>query len=231
MNKEKIMTTRELAEYIKLNEKTVLKMAQKGQIPGVKIGNQWRFHLTSIDNYLQDEIVHAPQNELDMLIRTTDHIIPLSRLIDPSLIFLNMKATNAAEAVRELAGYAYSAGITPDADALCAELKEREEMLSTAIGSCVAVPHPRHPDKQLFLKPNIMLYRSRVGIEFGAHDNKKVHLFFMICAPGIAVHLRLLAKIAKLLQIKDIIEKIIQADNNSDIITILLQQERIKIPA
>lgn len=231
MIEKKIMTTRELAEYIKLHEKTVLKMAQNGQIPGMKIGNQWRFHLSSIDNYLQDEIVHAPENELEMLIHTTDNIIPLSRLIEPSLIFLSMKATTIPGVLRELAGYAQSAGMTPDADVLYRELKEREGMLSTAIGNSVAIPHPRNPDKKLFSTPNIILCRSRAGIEYGAHDNKKVHLFFMTCSPSIAVHLRLLAKIAKLLQIPGMSESLIKAEDTKDVIRILLQNERIKIPA
>lgn len=34
MRNDNVMTTRELAEYIKLNEKTVIKMAQSGKIPG-----------------------------------------------------------------------------------------------------------------------------------------------------------------------------------------------------
>ncbi|PIQ90302.1 MAG: MerR family transcriptional regulator, partial [Candidatus Omnitrophica bacterium CG11_big_fil_rev_8_21_14_0_20_41_12] len=40
--KNPIMTTRELANYIKLNEKTIIRMAQNGKIPGVKVGSQWR---------------------------------------------------------------------------------------------------------------------------------------------------------------------------------------------
>jgi len=71
-----IMTTRELAEYIKMNEKTVLKMAQRGELPGVKIGNQWRFHIDSIDEYIQKGVPKLPDNDLDLIIRTAEHIIP-----------------------------------------------------------------------------------------------------------------------------------------------------------
>ena len=52
MKNDYILTTKELADYLKLNEKTIIKMAQAGNIPGVKIGNQWRFHLSSINDYL-----------------------------------------------------------------------------------------------------------------------------------------------------------------------------------
>ena len=37
------MTVRQLADYLNLNERTVLKLVSEGELPGVKIGNQWRF--------------------------------------------------------------------------------------------------------------------------------------------------------------------------------------------
>ena len=44
--------SKELAEYLKLNEKTIIKMAQNKDLSGVKVGNQWRFHRAAIDAYL-----------------------------------------------------------------------------------------------------------------------------------------------------------------------------------
>ncbi|MDP8292558.1 MAG: helix-turn-helix domain-containing protein [Candidatus Orphnella occulta] len=52
-----LLTTKDLAEYLKLNEKTVLKMAQTGQLPAFKIAKQWRFYRSAIDKYLHEQIV------------------------------------------------------------------------------------------------------------------------------------------------------------------------------
>jgi len=226
---DKIMTTKELANYIKLNEKTVLKMAQNNELPGIKVGNQWRFQLSSIDKHMQNEIIHAPSDELDTIIQTTDHVIPVSRLMDQSLIHLDRNVQTGNEVLTALSELAYTAGITPDKENLYVQLKEREKMLSTALGHGVAVPHPRIPSKELFQKPNIMLIRSKKGVDFGAPDKEKVHLFFMTCAPSIFMHLRLLAKIAKLLKIKDIIAQFMDASDKMEIIRILLEQERMLI--
>lgn len=38
-----IMTIHEVAEYLKLNEKTVYRLAAEGEIPGLKVGGSWRF--------------------------------------------------------------------------------------------------------------------------------------------------------------------------------------------
>ena len=221
------MTTRELAKYMKLNEKTVLKMAQNKELPGVKIGNQWRFHLEAIDQYLQRDIVsETPRDELDIIIKTTDQIIPLSRLIDQDLINLDFKGKDKGGILAELSDIAHKAGILTDRKKLVDQLKEREKMLSTAVGNGIAIPHPRHPDPELFTKPNIVIGRSKKGVDFSSPDGKKVHLFFMTCAPTVFVHLRLLAKISKLLQIEGVIDRFMQASQSDEIIRMLLDIER-----
>lgn len=47
------MTLDEIAEYLKVSRETIYKMAQKGHIPGSKLGNQWRFNRPLIDEWLK----------------------------------------------------------------------------------------------------------------------------------------------------------------------------------
>jgi len=218
-----VMTTKELAEYIKVNEKTVIKLAKNSQIPGVKIGNQWRFYLTSIDNYLQDKIISAPDRELDLIINTASDIIPLSRLTNDNLIKLNFEGKYVESALSELAKIAYGNKLTRSMENLLVQLKRREKMFSTAIGNGVVIPHPRHPSPDLFKKPNIIILRSKIGIDYNTPDDKPVHIFFMICAPNEFVHIRLLAKISKLLQGANIIKALMDAKNNKQILQILFK--------
>ena len=44
-----IMTIREVAEYLKLTEKTAYRHAADGKIPGFKVGGAWRFRRSEID--------------------------------------------------------------------------------------------------------------------------------------------------------------------------------------
>ena len=230
MNPDRVMTTKELSNYIKLNEKTIIKMAQNKELPGVKIGNQWRFHVEAVDQHLQRDIVeNTPSEELNTIIRTTDQIVPLSRLVDKSLIELDLEARTAKEVLRKLADIADKAGIVADKNKLINELEKREKMLSTAVGKGIAIPHPRHPSTELFMKPNIIIARSKNGVDFKAPDKKKVYLFFMTCAPDVFSHLRLLAKTAKVLQAETAIEKFMDASDNEEIIRILLELERNNI--
>lgn len=51
----KILTTKELAKYLKLTEVTIYKYAKGGKIPGFKIGSRWRFDKDQIDELLKSE--------------------------------------------------------------------------------------------------------------------------------------------------------------------------------
>ena len=226
MSKTQVLTTQELADYMKLNEKTILKMAQKGELPGVKIGSQWRFHLEAIDRYLQKDILRASEDELDGILSTAEHLIPLSRLIDKSLIKLNLKAEDKEGVLSEIVEIVDVAGIIDNREELLEELKRRERMLSTAVGNGIAIPHPRRPNSTFFKKPNILMARSEKGVDFCSPDSKKVHLFFMTCAPNMMVHLRLMAKISKLLYIEGVIDQFMQVSSNDEIIQLLLEMER-----
>jgi len=220
------MTTRELANYIKLNEKTVIRMAQNGKLPGVKIGNQWRFHLAAIDRYLQADLMESPSSDLDLIIGTKEGIIPLSRLTGPKFISVNSSAKIPEQALIELCKMAYEGGLTSKGSNLLKELKQRERMLSTAVGGGVAFPHPRHPSPELFKEPKVVILRLKSGVNFDAPDGKPINIFFMPCAANEFVHVRLLAKISKLLHVPGVVDKIINAKTKDQIMRLLLEFDR-----
>ncbi len=48
-----ILTLEELAEYLKLSPETLQRSADRGEIPGRKIGEDWRFLRAAIDDWLR----------------------------------------------------------------------------------------------------------------------------------------------------------------------------------
>ncbi|MBC7333692.1 MAG: helix-turn-helix domain-containing protein [Actinobacteria bacterium] len=54
---EKLMTVKEVAEYLRLDEHTVYRMARKGEIPAYKVAGQWRFKKELLDKWLESYIV------------------------------------------------------------------------------------------------------------------------------------------------------------------------------
>lgn len=52
MTKNEIMTVKELADYLKIAEKTAYRFALEKKIPGFKVGASWRFRKKEIDEWI-----------------------------------------------------------------------------------------------------------------------------------------------------------------------------------
>jgi excisionase family DNA binding protein len=50
----RLMTTRELAAYLKIDLDTLYKLLRKGQIPFFKVGGDYRFNRDEIDKWMND---------------------------------------------------------------------------------------------------------------------------------------------------------------------------------
>lgn len=48
-----IMTIREVAEYLKVTEKTTYRLAAEGSVPGFKVGGSWRFRRSEIEKWIK----------------------------------------------------------------------------------------------------------------------------------------------------------------------------------
>jgi excisionase family DNA binding protein len=49
MADNEIMTVEEVAAYLRLHKQTVMRLAARGELPGVKVANQWRFKRANIE--------------------------------------------------------------------------------------------------------------------------------------------------------------------------------------
>lgn len=59
-----LMTLQEVADYLRVTAKTIYRLLRRGSIPATKVGHQWRFDKTAIDEWLQRDSVGAKANIL-----------------------------------------------------------------------------------------------------------------------------------------------------------------------
>lgn len=52
---QKLLTTREMAEYLRLREETILRKVRKGEIPAIRIGRCLRFPQELIEEWLREK--------------------------------------------------------------------------------------------------------------------------------------------------------------------------------
>ena len=53
---DELLGAREVAGRLKLNYRTVINMTERGELPGFKVSNQWRYRASDIDAYIQAQI-------------------------------------------------------------------------------------------------------------------------------------------------------------------------------
>jgi len=52
---DEILTLKEVAEYLKLAEKTAYRLAADGKLPGFKVGGSWRFKREDVLKWIEDK--------------------------------------------------------------------------------------------------------------------------------------------------------------------------------
>jgi PTS system nitrogen regulatory IIA component len=111
-----------------------------------------------------------------------------------------------------------------DRDKLMKVLLERERLGSTGIGDGIAIPHGKLKDIDELV---LSFGRSTEGIDFESMDGKPVHLFFLLVAPETCsgIHLRALARIARLLKNSTVRKRLGKVDNREDIFSIIQQED------
>jgi excisionase family DNA binding protein len=70
MQQTDIMTLEEVAQYLKLQPQTIYKWAQEGQIPGAKLGKEWRFRRRILDEWI-DSAIHLSKGGFNFLFESS----------------------------------------------------------------------------------------------------------------------------------------------------------------
>jgi excisionase family DNA binding protein len=56
MDQEEFMTTKEVAQYLRVDEYTIYRLVSQKKIPAFKIGNQWRFKRSLLEHWLKTKM-------------------------------------------------------------------------------------------------------------------------------------------------------------------------------
>jgi mannitol/fructose-specific phosphotransferase system IIA component (Ntr-type) len=155
----------------------------------------------------------------------------LAKLLSADQIILDMKSVEHWSAILELVEHLAETKQLPAAlkQEILASLKEREEQVSTGIGSGVAIPHAFSDHIEEVVA---VFGRSKTGIDFEAIDNAPVHLIILFIVPSkdYHLHLRTLAAIAKMFTNPEVRRQIGVAQTRDEILAILDSKPRLASP-
>jgi len=123
----------------------------------------------------------------------------LVELLSADRIRVPLSARTKDDVLQELVDLAARDHDAKVRSAILAAVREREGVLSTGIGSGVAIPHGKTPViDQLIVTAGV----AGTPIEFDALDGKPVELFFLLIGPESAsgAHVKTLSRISRLLR-------------------------------
>lgn len=58
-----ILAIKDVAEYLKVTERTIYRLAAAKKIPAFKVGGTWRFRATDIDGWIADQSKKAEDSD------------------------------------------------------------------------------------------------------------------------------------------------------------------------
>jgi PTS system nitrogen regulatory IIA component len=198
-----MMDLTQLAAYLQRDVREVGKLASRGQLPGHKVGGQWRFARAEINHWLEGQLHGYTDQQLTALEtrghREAEQEGLISELLAPANMAVPLAARTRQSVLKELVRLAEQTWQVYDPTAILEALQQREELASTALPSGVAIPHPRRPLTKA-LGESVMAYgRTASGVPFNERTGTLTDIFFLVCCQDEATHLRVLARLSRLL--------------------------------
>ena len=215
-----MMTLDQLAVYLQRDVREVSKLANRGHLPGHKVSGQWRFARAEINHWIETQLPAFTEQQLTALEASNasrgDQEPLVSGLLAPVSMAVPLAASTRASVLRELVNLAEQTWQVYDPEAVLGAIRQREEMGSTALGSGVAIPHPRRP-LPAALGESVLAYgRTASGVPFGAPSGTLTRVFFLVCCRDERTHLGVLARLARLLLRPGFVDGLLAAETAAE---------------
>jgi len=186
---------KDIVEQLQVSEKTVYRWIKEKKIPCYRINHQYRFNKSEINEWILSNKIELSGSLINLGFSNSN----LSTLIERGGIITDVEGEN----VNQILTSAIDKVLTPSGISkkeILSALLSREELMPTAIGKGIAIPHPRSP---IVTDPNrasvSICYLSK-PVDFNALDGEPVHTLFILLTASPKMHLDVLSKISHLCQ-------------------------------
>jgi PTS system nitrogen regulatory IIA component len=223
-----------LAKYLHLAPEIVRKMAERGKIPGRRVGGDWRFAPAEIHHWFEDRIGISDENELIEMQRVfeghakfkAEQDYKISELLSVERIAKPLFARTKNSVIEQMCELSAQSGALWQPTEMAEALRNREQLHPTALENGVALLHPRRPKPDLFGEPFVALGVTMSGIPFGGPRGCMTDVFFLIASTTDAFHLKLLAQLSRLIQQADFLERLRAAEDPLDAWQVIVDTEK-----
>lgn len=207
-----------LAAYLHMMPDKLSKLASRGKLPGRRVSGAWRFSRPEIHQWLERRIGISDDQQLAQMESTLRRVqereephpvqyandeLPfcLTHLIPPEAIEIPLLAKTRGRVISAMSEVAASSGLLWDPARMATAIAAREAMQPTALDNGVALLHPRRPQTANLSDAVVALGITNKAVPFGSHV--RTDIFFLIGATNDHQHLRILARLSRMISAKD----------------------------
>ncbi len=205
-----------LSAHLHLTPDQVKKMAERNKLPGRRIGGQWRFSQAEIHQWFEQRIGLSDDREL-VEVEKVFEIQSQKQAVDefhiPDLLNVNniampLPARTKSKVISKICELATASGTLWEPGKMAEAIARREQLHPTALENGVALLHPRRPMPNAMGEAFIALGVTHSGIPFGGPRGCLTDIFFLIGSTSEPVHLRVLARLSRLIQMPETLDNI-----------------------
>lgn len=213
---------KDVINLLQVSEKTLYRWIKEKKIPCYRINHQYRFSRSEINEWILDSKIELSSKLLNLSIanRPTN----FTGLVRSGGIHYDIPGATVPEVLHN----AIAAVPTPlhiSKDEILAALLNREEMMSTAVGRGIAIPHPRNPIITDIEDASVSICFLKHPLDFGALDGLPVHTLFVLLTANPRRHLEVLTKISYLCQVADFLQLLQKRAAFADILDFIQAKE------
>lgn len=200
------LTVRKVSKLLDIQEDTIYRMIECGEIPAIKVHDQYHFNRTELIEWAMARRIHVSQELLDSDDSEAPSSIPkLGEAIRQGGIFYGIEGADKMAVLRSMVNVLRLPDDV-DRELLFRMYLARESLASTGIGDGIAIPHVRNPVVLQVPAPQVTLCFLKKPVDFEAIDGKPVFALFSVVTPTIRSHLFILSQLAFVLRERSLLD-------------------------
>lgn len=219
----------QVAAYLSRDVREVGKLASRGVLPGRKVNGEWRFARVEVHHWLESRLHEYTESELAALESAHDIEVAeplLAGMLSQTTTAVPLGAATRSSVLRELVKLAEGTWQIYDFDAVLEAITAREAMGSTALPNGVAIPHAHRPLGDGVLgDPVVAFGKTSREIPFGGERGSLTDLFFLVLSKDDRTHLRVLARLARLLLQEGFVDQLRSTETPEEAYELLIEAE------
>ena len=188
---------KDIVDLLEVSEKTVYRWIKEKKIPCYRINHQYRFSRAEINEWILSNKIELSSSLIHLA--ETNNPDSFANLLEKGGIYSHIMGENVKEVLTSAIDKIYTPSNIAKEEVLSA-LLSREELMPTAIGKGIAIPHPRNPVVTEVQNASVAICYLQNPISFDALDDELVHTLFILLTASPRMHLEVLSKISYLCQ-------------------------------